>query len=155
MKNNYLTMSATALGHKIGKGEIDPVELTLKFLEETKKHPLREKIYARLTEDRALNEAKLSRSRAKNGTRKSVLDGVPISWKDLFDTAGVATEAGSLLLKNRVPNSDAIVLKNATDAGLICLGKTHMSELAFSGLGLNPMTKSGKIQSIRNIIRNP
>ena len=145
-------MSATTLGHKIGKGEIDPVELTLKFLEEIKRHSLREKIYARLTEDRAVNEAKLSRSRARNGMRKSVLDGVPISWKDLFDTAGVATEAGSLLLKNRIPKSDAIVLKNATNAGLICLGKTHMSELAFSGLGLNPMTNTPPCVNDKNAV---
>ena len=68
------------------------------------------------------------------------LDGVPISWKDIFDTAGVKTEAGTALLRGRVPDSDARVLKNATAAGLICLGKTHMSEFAFSGLGYNPVT---------------
>jgi aspartyl-tRNA(Asn)/glutamyl-tRNA(Gln) amidotransferase subunit A len=39
-----------------------------------------------------------------------------------------------------VPSSDALVLKNATAMGTVCLGKTHMSELAFSGLGLNPKT---------------
>jgi aspartyl-tRNA(Asn)/glutamyl-tRNA(Gln) amidotransferase subunit A len=71
-----------------------------------------------------------------------LLDGVPISWKDLFDTAGIATEAGSALLKNRTPARDAAVLATATLQGLVCLGKTHMSELAFSGLGLNPVTAS-------------
>jgi aspartyl-tRNA(Asn)/glutamyl-tRNA(Gln) amidotransferase subunit A len=65
---------------------------------------------------------------------------VPISWKDLFDTAGVATEAGSKLLAGRIPDTDAEVQQNATHQGLICLGKTHMTELAFSGLGLNPVT---------------
>jgi aspartyl-tRNA(Asn)/glutamyl-tRNA(Gln) amidotransferase subunit A len=79
-------------------------------------------------------------SRAKTGQRKGLLDGVPISWKDLFDTAGVETEAGSALLKGRVPAADAAVLTAATRDGLVCLGKTHMSELAFSGLGLNPIT---------------
>jgi aspartyl-tRNA(Asn)/glutamyl-tRNA(Gln) amidotransferase subunit A len=79
-------------------------------------------------------------SRAKTGQRKGRLDGVPISWKDLFDTAGVETEAGSALLKGRVPQADAAVLTAATRDGLVCLGKTHMSELAFSGLGLNPIT---------------
>jgi aspartyl-tRNA(Asn)/glutamyl-tRNA(Gln) amidotransferase subunit A len=69
-----------------------------------------------------------------------LLDGVPISWKDLFDSAGVATEAGSALLAGRVPDRDAEVLARATHQGLVCLGKTHMSELAFSGLGLNPVT---------------
>jgi aspartyl-tRNA(Asn)/glutamyl-tRNA(Gln) amidotransferase subunit A len=67
---------------------------------------------------------------------------VPISWKDLFDTAGTATEAGSALLKDRVPARDAGVLRTATTSGLVCLGKTHMTELAFSGLGLNPVTAS-------------
>jgi len=79
-------------------------------------------------------------SRAKAGLRKGLLDGVPISWKDLFDTADVATEAGSALLKHRTPTRDAAVLEVATLQGLVCLGKTHMSELAFSGLGLNPVT---------------
>ena len=72
--------------------------------------------------------------------RKGLLDGVPVSWKDLFDTAGVETEAGSALLKGRTPRADAAVLTTATGEGLVCLGKTHMSELAFSGLGLNPVT---------------
>ena len=67
---------------------------------------------------------------------------MPISWKDLFDTAGTATEAGSALLKDRVPARDAGVLRTATTSGLVCLGKTHMTELAFSGLGLNPVTAS-------------
>ena len=49
---------------------------------------------------RALAEAEAARGRAKTGHRLGLLDGVPISWKDLFDTAGVATEAGSALLSN-------------------------------------------------------
>ena len=76
-----------------------------------------------------------ARDRARAGQRRSPLDGVPVSWKDLFDTAGVATQAGSALLEGRVPARDAAVLRNATAAGLVCLGKTQMSELAFSGLG--------------------
>jgi aspartyl-tRNA(Asn)/glutamyl-tRNA(Gln) amidotransferase subunit A len=65
---------------------------------------------------------------------------VPLSWKDLFDTAGTATEAGTALLRGRVPDADAIVLQSATRSGAVCLGKTHMTELAYSGLGLNPVT---------------
>ena len=142
MIKDFLSMTATNLGQKIGNGEIDPVELTSKYFESIRKHPLREKIYARLTESRAMKEANLAKKRAIKGTRKSLLDGVPMSWKDLFDTADIPTEAGSLLLKNRTPKSDAIVLRNAVNAGLVCLGKTHMSELAFSGLGLNPITNT-------------
>ncbi|MEO8530222.1 MAG: amidase family protein, partial [Deltaproteobacteria bacterium] len=72
--------------------------------------------------------------------RRGLLDGVPLSWKDLFDTGAILTEAGSALLSGRVPDRDADVLAAATLGGTVCLGKTHMSELAFSGLGLNPVT---------------
>jgi len=104
--------------------------------------PLRDLIYARVTHDRARAEAAASSARAKSGLRRGPLDGVPVSWKDLFDTAGIATEAGTALMKGRVPDRDGEILSNATHAGLVCLGKTHMSEIAFSGLGLNPITAS-------------
>jgi aspartyl-tRNA(Asn)/glutamyl-tRNA(Gln) amidotransferase subunit A len=116
------------------------VELCESFLEKIASHPLASRIYARTTPTRARGEAMGAASRAKTGQRKGLLDGVPISWKDLFDTAGVETEAGSALLKGRTPAVDAAVLTAATRDGLVCLGKTHMSELAFSGLGLNPVT---------------
>lgn len=133
-------MSAADLGRAIGAGQIDPVKLTETYLDAIAAHPLRDRIYARVTADRARFEAKAAALRAQSGHRRSALDGVPVSWKDLFDTVGVATEAGSKLLAGRVPDRDARVLANATAAGLVCLGKTHMSELAFSGLGYNPST---------------
>lgn len=133
-------MTAADLGREIGEGRIHPVELTEAFLERIDSHPLAPRIYARATPARARGEAMAAAARAKAGLRKGLLDGVPISWKDLFDTAGVATEAGSALLKGRTPDRDAAVLETATLQGLVCLGKTHMSELAFSGLGLNPIT---------------
>ncbi|MGC1496188.1 MAG: amidase family protein [Sulfitobacter sp.] len=136
----WLNMTAADLGRGIGAGKIDPVALCQTYLDAIDAHPLCDRIYARVTHERALAEAQAAAERAKAGHRLSPLDGVPISWKDLFDTAGVATEAGSKLLEGRVPDTDATVLANATAAGLVCLGKTHMSELAFSGLGHNPST---------------
>ncbi|WP_298915620.1 amidase family protein [uncultured Roseobacter sp.] len=137
---DWLQMTAADLGRGIGAGDIDPRALTETYLDAIEAHEFKDRIYARTTTSRALAEAAAAAERAKTGHRLSLLDGVPISWKDLFDTAGVATEAGSNLLKNRMPDSDALVLQNATAAGLVCLGKTHMSELAFSGLGHNPST---------------
>lgn len=137
---DWLKMTATELGRAIDIGQIDPVALTQAYLDAIDAHPLKDRIYARVTHDRALAEAGAAAERARVGRRLSVLDGVPISWKDLFDTAGIVTEAGSALLKDRVPDRDAVVLRNATAMGTVCLGKTHMSELAFSGLGLNPVT---------------
>ena len=139
---NWLKMTAADLGRGIAAGHIDAVELTEAYLDAIDQQPIHDRIYARVTADRARAEAKASAQRARLGQRRSLLDGVPISWKDLFDTANIGTEAGSNLLKGRVPDRDALVLQNATAAGLICLGKTHMSELAFSGLGYNPSTET-------------
>ena len=132
--------TAGDLGRAIGAGKVHPVELVEAQLAAIDAHPLAGRIYARVTPERARAEAMAAAGRAKAGLRKGLLDGVPLSWKDLFDTAGTATEAGSALLKHRTPGADAEVLARATLAGLVCLGKTHMSELAFSGLGLNPVT---------------
>lgn len=140
MTGTWGHMTASELGREIGKGRIHPVELAEAFLDAIDSHPLAPRIYARTTPARARGEAMAAAARAKTGLRRGLMDGVPISWKDLFDTAGVATEAGSALLKHRTPAKDAAVLEVATLQGLVCLGKTHMSELAFSGLGLNPVT---------------
>ncbi len=137
---DWLWKSAAELGRGIGSGEIDPVVLARTYLDAIEAHPLKDRIYTVVTAERALAEAGAAAARARAGQRLGPLDGVPISWKDLFDSAGVATEAGSALLAGRVPTRDAEVLANATAAGAVCLGKTHMSELAFSGLGYNPVT---------------
>ncbi len=132
--------TAVALGREIAAGALDPVELTTQTLENIDNHSHRDEIFARVTPERAISEAKAARERQKSGSLRGPFDGVPISWKDLFDTAGVSTESGSKLLEGRVPERDCIALKNASDAGMICVGKTHLSELAFSGLGINPST---------------
>ncbi len=136
------SMGAVALGREIARGNVDPVDLVAETLDAIANHPFGDRIYARTTPERAMAEATAARERARAGLRTGPLDGVPISWKDLFDTAGTATEAGSKLLAGRVPNADAHVLQVATHAGAVCIGKTHMTELAFSGLGLNPSTAS-------------
>lgn len=138
--DDWQWQSVAALGRGIAAGQIDPVDLCETFLSAIDAHSHRDRIYARVTPERARSEAQAASLRARAGQRRSLLDGVPISWKDNVDSAGVATEAGSALLKGRVPASDGVVLRNATAQGLVCLGKTHMTELAFSGLGLNPIT---------------
>jgi aspartyl-tRNA(Asn)/glutamyl-tRNA(Gln) amidotransferase subunit A len=136
----WLFMGAAELGRGIGTGAVDPRDLVETFLTAIAAHPDAQRIYARTTPARARAEAAAAAARARAGLRRGPLDGVPVSWKDLFDTAGVATEAGSRLLSGRTPARDATVLVTATRAGLVCLGKTHTTELAFSGLGINPMT---------------
>ena len=114
MSKTWTNMTAADLGRAIDKGTINPVELCEAFLDKIANHPLASRIYARTTPARARGEAMGAASRAKTGQRKGLLDGVPISWKDLFDSAGVATEAGSALLRGRTPDRDATVLETAT-----------------------------------------
>ena len=140
MANNWLWMTAADLGRAIEAGKIHPVELTEAFLDAIERHPEAARIYSRTTPRRARSMSIAAADRARAGRRIGLLDGVPISWKDLFDASGAPCEAGSALLKGRIPETDAEVLTTATAQGLVCLGKTHMSELAFSGLGLNPIT---------------
>lgn len=137
---DWLKSSAAEQGRAIMAGLLDPVDQAEGYLAAIKANPYAKRIYARVTPDRARIEAIAAHDRNKAGLRRSLLDGVAISWKDNIDSAGIATEAGSRLLKGRKPAHDAATLANATAAGTVCLGKTHMTELAFSGLGLNPMT---------------
>jgi len=76
--------TVSKLGQGIGAGEIDPVELTEVFLTAIENHDLKDRIYARVTPDRARAEAKASSDRAKAGLRRGPLDGVPI--KNLNET---------------------------------------------------------------------
>lgn len=65
--------------------------------------------------------------------------GTPVTVKDNFDLAGHATTAGSTLLRDApAAKADAPVVTRLRNAGCIVLGRTNMTEFAFSGLGLNP-----------------
>lgn len=138
MTASYENMTAIELGRLFEAGKADPREVTELFLARAGEVDPEGRIYVRLTPERARAEAHAAAGRARNGLRRHPLDGVPLSWKDLFDSAGTVTAAGSLALANRIPSHDAWVLARATRAGAVCLGKTSMTELAFSGLGINP-----------------
>lgn len=134
----FADMTALALGRAFEEGKADPREVAEDFLARAKQADPDARIYVSLLEARARAEADAAAARAKLGLRRHALDGVPLSWKDLFDVAGEPTAAGSLPLKDRTPARDAEVLARATRAGAVALGKTTMTELAFSGLGINP-----------------
>jgi aspartyl-tRNA(Asn)/glutamyl-tRNA(Gln) amidotransferase subunit A len=136
----WLGMGAAALGREIEAGRCDPRALAEAHLDAAANHPDCARVYARLTPGRARAEAAAAAERAQRGMRRGPLDGVPVTIKDLYDTAGVETEGGTRLLAGRRPERDAACVATLTAAGLVTLGKTHMTELAFSGLGVNPMT---------------
>ena len=73
------------------------------------------------------------------GTVLSPLAGIPVSIKDLFDIEGQVTRAGSRALADAPPaTADAVAVARLRRAGAVIVGRTNMSEFAFSGLGLNP-----------------
>lgn len=85
-----------------------------------------------------LEDSKASSKRYREGKQKSKIDGVPVSFKDLFNIKGEITTAGSItLLKNKIEENSEFFNK-INEAGAVNIGKTNLSEFAFSGLGLNP-----------------
>jgi aspartyl-tRNA(Asn)/glutamyl-tRNA(Gln) amidotransferase subunit A len=95
--------------------------------------------YTRLYSERARGEADAADARAKAGVQLSPLDGWVISIKDLFDVQGEATTAGSSILRSQPPaKADAPTVSRLRRAGCVIVGKTNMSEFAFSGIGINP-----------------
>jgi aspartyl-tRNA(Asn)/glutamyl-tRNA(Gln) amidotransferase subunit A len=138
MIDNLDRLSAAEIGRLIAKGRLDPVEVTEFFLvriERDRDNPS----FILVTRKRALEEAEASRKRHREGRAAGPLDGVPIAWKDLVDMAGERTTAGSALYAESPPKEkDAPIVTNLAAAGMVALGKTNLSEFAFSALGLNP-----------------
>ena len=75
----------------------------------------------------------------RRGRAPSPYAGIPISVKDLFDLAGEVTRAGSVVLKEAPPATvDALAIARLKSSGFVVLGRTNMTEFAYSGVGLNP-----------------
>ena len=75
----------------------------------------------------------------KSGAAPSRFAGIPVSIKDLFDIEGEQTRAGSLVLQNVSPaKQDAPAIARLKAAGFVIIGRTNMTEFAFSGIGINP-----------------
>jgi aspartyl-tRNA(Asn)/glutamyl-tRNA(Gln) amidotransferase subunit A len=89
--------------------------------------------------ERALRLAQASDSLRAAGLKRSQLEGLPVSIKDLFDVAGTRTTAGSTVLHDApAATQDAGVVQRLLASGAVLVGKTNMTEFAYSGLGINP-----------------
>jgi aspartyl-tRNA(Asn)/glutamyl-tRNA(Gln) amidotransferase subunit A len=95
--------------------------------------------YLEVDAQAALQAAQASDLARRAGHVPSVLAGLPVSIKDLFDIQGQTSKAGSIALDGAAPAThDAVAVARLRKAGAVLLGRTNMSEFAFSGLGLNP-----------------
>ncbi len=92
------------------------------------------KVYA----EPALAAARASDAARANGQVASLLAGIPISVKDLFDIGGEVTRAGSIVLNDAPPaTSDAPAIARLKAAGMIVIGRTNMTEFAYGANGMN------------------
>ncbi len=96
-----------------------------------------------LTRDLALAQAKKADLEIASGKYRGPLHGIPWGAKDLLDTAGIATTYGAEPFRNRVPGSDAVVVKRLNEAGAVLIAKLSLGALAlndiwFGGQTMNP-----------------
>ncbi len=97
------------------------------------------RVFTRVYADAARAQADRQDAARRSGKPATQLAGIPLSVKDLFDVAGEVTTAGSKVLREQPPaRSDAVAVARLRAAGLVIMGRTNMTEFAFSGLGLNP-----------------
>ncbi len=95
--------------------------------------------FTRLYPDRARLAADAVDTASREGTAPGPLAGVPVSVKDLFDIEGDSTTAGSRVLEESHPAArDAEVVRRLRAVGALIVGRTNMTEFAYSGVGLNP-----------------
>jgi aspartyl-tRNA(Asn)/glutamyl-tRNA(Gln) amidotransferase subunit A len=87
-------------------------------------------IYITLTEEEALKQADAVDEKIRQGKETGLLEGVPCSVKDLFNTKDVLSTSGSEILSNFTPPYDATVIKKLRDSGMVMLGKTNLDEFA-------------------------
>ena len=128
--------TALTLGRMLAAGELDAVEVCEEALARARGTTA---VFTALTEERARREARASAERLRAGAPCGPLDGVPVAWKDLVDVAGTPTTGASATRREVAPAAaDAPIAARLASAGMVCVGKTNLSELAYSGLGLNP-----------------
>ncbi|KDD14285.1 amidase [Bordetella bronchiseptica] len=97
------------------------------------------RVFTRVYAEQARAEARAADALRAAGVTRSAIDGLPISIKDLFDVAGETTMAGSVARQDEpAAVRDAVVVRRLRAAGAVIVGRTNMTEFAYSGLGLNP-----------------
>src|SRR2546427_227789 len=135
-KTDLVFLSLTELSELIRARKVSPVEVTRTILERIERLNPALDAFITVTRDVAMKSAQEAELEIQQKKWRGPLHGVPIAIKDLFDTAGIKTTAGSAVFKDRVPEQDAEVIRRLKSAGAVLLGKTNMHEFAFGGSSL-------------------
>jgi len=135
-KPDLTFLSISELSELIRNKKVSPVEVTRATLDRIEKLNPKLNAYITVTRDIAMKAAQDAEAEIQQKKWRGPLHGIPIALKDLFDTAGIKTTAGSNVFKDRVPSQDAEVVRRLKAAGAVLVGKTNMHEFAFGGSSL-------------------
>lgn len=111
-----------------------------------------QRTFIHVDKEAALDAADAMDHLRKANAAPSRFAGIPVSIKDLFDIKGQVTRAGSRALEDSAPaEADAIVVARLRRAGFVVIGRTNMTEFAYSGIGINPHYGTPKSAWQRNV----
>lgn len=128
-------LTIAELSDGFNKKKFSPSEVTKAYIGNMVAH--REyNAYITETPETALAAAAAADTRAVNGNRLGILDGVPLGIKDLFCTKNIRTTAASHILENFVPPYESTITQKLLDAGAVFLGKTNLDEFAMGGANI-------------------
>jgi Asp-tRNAAsn/Glu-tRNAGln amidotransferase A subunit and related amidases len=127
---NLALAPAHQLAQMIRDRQVSAVEVLDAYLAQIAQHNSKLNAICTLDEENARHRAKQADEALGNGEIWGVLHGVPVTIKDIFETAGLRTTAGYIPLKDYIPQQDATVVARLRSAGAVIMGKTNMAELA-------------------------
>jgi len=130
------SMSIREASELVRQKKVSPIELTRACLMRIEQLNPALSAFITVTPEAALAQARTAEADIQKGMWRGPLHGIPLSLKDVFDTAGVRTTAGSALFKDRVPQEDAEVVRRLNAAGAVLVGKNNMHEFAYGGTSL-------------------
>lgn len=136
MELTALTIHAAA--GLLERKEISSIELTQAHLERIQAVDQLVNAYLTLTPETALQQARQADEEMSRGEYKGSLHGIPLALKDLYETEGVRTTAGSSFFADYIPESDAEAVQRLKTAGAVILGKLNMHEIALGVTNENP-----------------
>jgi aspartyl-tRNA(Asn)/glutamyl-tRNA(Gln) amidotransferase subunit A len=133
-----MTETIAQLGIKLQTGQTSRETRVRQTLEAAGQAPAAH-VFTRLYAESALASARHADAQAHAGARLHPLAGLPVSIKDLYDVAGETTLAGSKVCEGQAPAAcDAPTVARVRASGAALIGRTNMTEFAFSGVGINP-----------------
>ena len=131
---------ASELAAAVAARDLSPVEIVDTVLERIDRLEPRLNAFATLTADRARDAARRAEAGVMSGVPLGALHGVPVTIKDLTNTAGIPTERGSFTTAGVIPAENAPCVDRLAAAGAISLGKTTTSEHGWKGVSQSPLT---------------